>query len=141
MQGEELDCAGEEHLRSLMPQMMLNTRIAQSLGKEIRRAAAQKMRYRAAMRGRMPLEDVVIELRKLVRLLRKTLVPVQPRSEFARSLGEQLQVRGTELAATRQRRWLWLMAGSLLSLLGVATALLLRRRNGRLQTGKPVGVM
>jgi hypothetical protein len=82
----------------------------------------------------IPLEEMVIELRKLVRLLRRTLVPVRPRLEYSRVLGNQLQGYATTVSTVQpsRRRW-WMVGGllgSLLSVAGVALALVLRRRNG-----------
>jgi hypothetical protein len=128
---------------------MPRTHFVRDLDQEIRRAARQRME-RMGVRAPFgepkgaPFEEMIIELRKLVRLLRKTLVPVQPRLEFAQVLGEQLQVRTADRMGARPRQWRWLMVGgvvgSVLSLLGLLAALLLRRRNGRLHTNKPVGV-
>jgi hypothetical protein len=87
---------------------------------------------------------MVIELRKLVRLLYKTLSPIQPRSDFVLTLGHRLESSAAVEIAERQRRRRWLMVGgvigSALSFAGVVTALVRRRRNGRVQTNKPVGV-
>lgn len=141
MLDEELESTASGQARPLVSRVIPRARFVQGLGEEIHRAARQRMGYQAGA----SIEEVVIELRKLVRLLRRTLVPVQARSGFARTLGSQLQARATELTMTRQRRWRLLMVGgvvgSALSLVGLVTALLLRRRNGRLQPNKPMGVV
>jgi hypothetical protein len=89
-------------------------------------------------------DDMVIELRKLVRLLCETLIPIQPRSDFVLTLERHLQSTAAAQIADRQRRRRWLMVGSVigsaLSFVGVVTALVLRRRNGRVQTNKPVSM-
>ena len=131
----------EENLNSLESATLTGLRIvpragfARDLGADIRRAATRRMGRRRA-----PVTGVVIELRKLVRLLRETLVPVRPRAEFAESLGSQLQERALALSATRHQRWRWLMVGgvvgSLLSLVGVIAALLLHRRSAHLHAGE-----
>jgi hypothetical protein len=133
-------------IRSLMPRAVPNAGFVRDLEAEIRRAARRRMGRMGAPIGPkgVPFEEMVIELRKLVRLLHRTLVPVQPRLEFSRSLGEQLQVRTADVVPVRQQQWRWLMVGglvgSLLSVLGLVAALLLRRRNGRLHAEKTVGV-
>ncbi len=131
----------EENLDSLEYAKLVGIRIApragfaHDLGTEIRQAAARRMGRRRA-----PLADVVVELRKLVRLLRETLVPVQPRAEFVESLGGQLREQVLVIAASRRQKWRWLMVGgvvgSLLSLAGVIAALLLHRRSTRLHAGE-----
>jgi hypothetical protein len=135
---EDLDGDEGKRLRSLMPPMSPRARFAQSLGDEIRRAAYERLEEPRTV----PFEDVIVELRKLIRLLCKTLVPVQPRAEFVQELEEQLRMEAAELALIRQERWWWIIAGSLLgsliSLVGVIAALLLRRRNGRPQVKKPL---
>lgn len=107
-----------------------------NLGLEIGQAARRRMGYAVGM----PFEETVIELRKLVRLLRETLVPLQSRLAFRQNLGQQLQARAIQAESSYQQPWRWLMIGSvlgsLLSLLGVLTALLLRRRQMRLHTDK-----
>ncbi len=106
------------------------------LGSEIGRAAREKMGYGA----QASFQERVIELRKLVRLLRQTLIPVQPRLAFRTALGEQLRFDAVKVEVERQNRWRWLVigsaVGSVLSLLGVLTALLLRQRHVRLHTNK-----
>ena len=149
MRDEQLENAAEDVSRTLMPRAMPDARFVRDLDQEIRRAARQRME-RMGIRAPfgspqgMPFEEMVVELRKLVRLLCKTLVPVEPRLEYARELGERLQAKAAALDDVRQRQWQWLMVGglvgSLVSLLGLVAALLLRRRNGRLHTNKPIGV-
>ncbi len=141
MQDEQLEVGVEEALRPLMQRAMPNAQFVRDLNQEIRRAARQRMEQ-LGVQPVIPFEKMVIELRKLVRLLRKTLVPVPPRLEYSRVLGEQLQ--GYAMSATTaqppRRRWLMVggLLGSLLSVAGVALALLLRRRNWPRQ-GAPRG--
>ena len=108
------------------------------LGEEIQRAACQKVGYSSLSK---PFEDVVIELRKLVRLLHRTLIPVSPRVEFTRALRGQLTVSAGETYVTRQQRRRWLVVGgavgSVISVAGVVAALLLRRRSQQLRASKP----
>jgi hypothetical protein len=122
-----------------MPRAAPSARFVQNLGQDIRRAARDKMGSGTSL----PFDEMVIELRKLIRLLRKTLVPVQLRSSFVSTLGTRLQADAEEQFVTRQQRMRWLMVGgvvgSVISLLGVVTALLLWRRNGRLHAKKPLG--
>ena len=88
----------------------------------------------------MPFEDMVVELRKLVRLLCKTLVPVRANAAFMRALGHDLDVSAREIVAARQERVRWLMVGGVVgSLLGVLAALFLRRKNGCVDAKKPLG--
>ena len=102
------------------------------LGAEIGRTAREKMGYGAGT----PFEDRVIELRRFIRLLRQTLVPVQPRQAFRTVLNEQLQLDAIKVQIAKQNRRRWLVigsaVGSVLSLIGVLTAFLLRQRQIRL---------
>ena len=120
------------HLTRVMPR----TDFVRRLGSEIGRTAREKMGYGA----RQPFADKVIELRRLVHRLRQTLVPVQPRPAFKTALGWQLHEEAIRVRVQQQSRWRWLVigsaVGSLLSLLGVLTALLLRQRQLRLSTDK-----
>jgi hypothetical protein len=140
MLDQDLENSSGEAIVTFMPRATPSTRFVRRLGKDIRRTARQRMGYGPSV----PFEEMVIELRKMVRLLHKTLVPVQPRSSFASLLGEQLYVKASKQVAVRHRRLRWLMfgglVGSILSLLGLVAAILLRRRNGRLHTNKPIGV-
>jgi hypothetical protein len=145
MQAERIQ-AGTEDSDFLMPRALPSARFVQDLDQDIRRAARQHMQ-KAGITPSVPFEQMVIELRKLVRLLRKTLVPLQPRAEFTRSLGEQLETEAAIVTTVQQqqRRWLMVsgMVGSLLSVAGLVTALLWRRRNGhnhnQIGAKKPVG--
>ena len=131
----------EETARTYTPWVVPNTQFARNLGAEIHRAARQKVGYRSSAQ----FNDMIIELRRLVRLLRQTLVPVQPRPAFVRTLEAQLIEDTFEAMVIRQKRVRLLVVGGLvgsaLSVLGLLAALLLRKRNGRLHTNKPVGVV
>ena len=118
-----------------------STDFVRKLGAEIGRTAREKMGYGAGMPGaKMPFEDRVIDLRRWIRLLRQTLVPVQPRQAFKTALDKQLQFDAIQVQIARQNRWRWLVigsaVGSVLSLLGVLAALLLRQRQTRPRTQK-----
>jgi len=117
-----------------------NASFTQDLGSELRKAAQQRMQSAA----RPNLSEVVVELRKLVQLLRRTLVPVSPPAAFVKELGDQLWAEGIQLDEARQQRWRWLMVGgvvgSAVSLAGVVTAVLLKKRSGHTQANKPLGV-
>jgi hypothetical protein len=117
---------------------MPNTRFVQTLREDIQRTAYQRIG-----RTSMPFGDMVIELRKLVRLLCRTLVPVRANAAFVRALGQDLDASARDHLARRQERVRWLMlggvVGSILSLVGVLTALLLRRKNGRAHSEEPLG--
>jgi hypothetical protein len=75
------------------------------------------------------------------------LVPLRARAEFSRSLGQKLQNEAIAVAVQQQHRVRWLMVGgmvgSLLSVLGLLAAWLLRRRNGQghsqVPAKKPLG--
>ena len=115
-----------------MSSVIPSTDFVRKLGTEIGRTAREKMGYGAGM----PFEDRVIDLRRWIRLLRQTLVPVQHRQAFRTALSQQLQFDAIQVQIARQKRWRWLVigsaVGSALSLLGVLTALLLRQRQTRL---------
>ncbi|MFN2154348.1 MAG: hypothetical protein ACK2UX_03855 [Anaerolineae bacterium] len=138
MREESMEGAAMEAARLLVPRAEPDADFVQSLGQSVQRAAYQRFG-----RPRPSFDLMVIELRKLVRLLRRTLVPVHPRSAFVRALEHDLQETAHELMVMRQERVWWLLLGgvlgTVLSLLGVLAALLLRRKNGRLQTKKPLG--
>ncbi|MBN1139246.1 MAG: hypothetical protein JXM73_21905 [Anaerolineae bacterium] len=111
------------------------------LGAEIGRTAREKMGHAARMPGarapwnRLSFEDRVIDLRRWVRLLRQTLAPVQPRQAFRTALSQQLQLDAIQIRIARQNRWRWLVigsaVGSVVSLLGVLAARVLRQRQAR----------
>ena len=133
MRDEQLEVEVESTLRPLMPRASPNAQCVDDLDLEIRRAARQRMEQ-LGVQPVISCEEMVIELRKLVRLLRRALVPVQPRLEYSRALGDQLQGYATTVTDVRpsRRRW-WMvggLVGSLASVAGVALALVLRRRNG-----------
>jgi hypothetical protein len=122
-----------------MGSVLPSTDFVRKLGAEIGRAAREKMGYGAGLpRVTVSFEDRVIELRRWVRLLRQTLVPVQPRAAFRAALGRQLRSDAIQVQVARQNRWRWLVigsaVGSVVSLLGVLTALLLRQRQTRVHT-------
>mgnify|MGYP006309712315 CR=1 FL=1 len=130
----------EQSLEELVSRQAPNACFVQNLGKEIQRAAQQRL----GRSSTTPFYQMVIELRKLVVLLRKTLVPVQPRAAFVERLGVQIEANAGELLIARQERMRWLMLGGLLgsalSLIGVVAAFLLKRRHDRPQAKKPVGL-
>jgi len=118
----------EELSRRLASRVQPSAGFAQSLGQEIRQTAQQQIGPSYAV----SFTDMVVELRRLVRLLCKTLAPVPPRVEFVRTLGSQLRAQAADLIQARERRWRWLMlggvVGSVMSVLGVVATVLLRRR-------------
>jgi hypothetical protein len=136
---QDLANNAEESVSLSIPRATPSARFIQGLGREIQAAARRQV---GTERG-MPFEEMVVELRKLVRLLCKTLVPVEPSSGFTAALRGELVESAEQSFSERHRRARWLMVGgvlgSALSLLGLVAALLLRRRNGRLHTKKPVG--
>ena len=138
MSDESMEEAVEEAARLLRPRAQPNADFVQALGQSIQRAADQHIG-----RPRLSLDRMVIELRKLARLLCRTLVPVQPRSAFVSALQHDLEETAHELLLVRQERVWWLILGgvlgTVLSLLGLLAALLLRRRNGRMDAKKPLG--
>lgn len=148
MQAEQRPAGIEDSDEFLIPRALPNARFVQDLDQDIRRAARRHM-VKAGIRPSVPFAEMVIELRKLVRLLRKTLVPVQPSAEFTHALGQRLERRAAVVTTVyqQQRRWLMVsgMVGSLLSVLGLLAAVLLRRRNGhshnRAHAKKPVGAV
>jgi hypothetical protein len=82
----------------------------------------------------IPFEEMVIQLRKLVRLLRRTLIPVSPRTEYVQQTSQRLQQQAIVTYAqtkTRQQRLLMVgsVLGSVLSVVGLVAAYLLRKRN------------
>ena len=135
---QDLANNAEEPLALSVPRAIPSARFIQGLGREIQVAA----RRQVGTEGALPFEEMVVELRKLVRLLYRTLVPMEPRPGFTAALGSDLVVSAEQSFAYRHHRARWLVVGgvlgSALSLLGLAAALLLRRRNGRLHTNRPV---
>jgi hypothetical protein len=134
-----LEDTAEEAARLLGARAVPSTRFIHTLGQDIQDAAYQRLGQPS-----IPLHQMVVELRKLVRLLRRTLVPVCARTGYVRALGRDLDAAAREMIAIRQQRVRWLVLGgalgSALSLLGVLTAILVRRRNGRVHVGKPLGL-
>ena len=141
MRSDDLEDGAGQTLHSFMPGVVPSPRFVRDLSEEIQRAARRKVGYGVSV----PFEDVIAELRKLVRLLRRTLVPVSPRPEFIRTLKGQLDENATLVVTARHRRWRWLMVGgvvgSMVSLAGLVAALLLRRRHEQLHTKKTMGVV
>lgn len=107
------------------------TDFVRKLGQEIGQAAWKKMGRKPGV----PFERAVSDLRYLVRLLRQTLVPVPPRPAFRQILGNQLQAQAVQVMQERRKQWRWLVigsaVGSLVSLLSVLIAVLLRQRTER----------
>jgi hypothetical protein len=139
MPDRDLEGTAEEAARLLGSRAVPSTRFIHTLGQDIQYAAYQRLGQPS-----IPLHEMVIELRKLIRMLRRTLVPVCARAGYARALGEDLDAAAHEMIVIRQQRVRWLVLGgalgSALSLLGVLAAVLLRRRNGRAHAGKPLGL-
>ena len=107
------------------------------LGQEIGRTARERAGYNAVR----AFDERVIELRRLVRLLRQTLRPVQPRPAYRQILAEQLYADALRVTVQPGRiRWLVIGSaiGSLLSLIGVLTALLLRQRRMHSRSNAPL---
>lgn len=136
MSDESMEEAVEEAARLLRLRAEPNADFVQTLEQSIQRAA-----YQHIGRPRPSFDRMVIELRKLVRLLCRTLVPIQPRSAFVSALQRDLEETAHELLVRQERVW-WLILGgvlgTVLSLLGLLAALVLRRRNGRMDAKKPL---
>jgi len=126
--GEDTERIAGELSRRLAPRVQPSAHFARDLGQEIRKAAQQQIGSAAGV----SLNDMVVELRRLVCLLCRTLVPVPPSAEFVRTLGMQMRAQAVDLIQARERRWRWLMVGgvvgSVMSVLGVVATVLLRRR-------------
>jgi hypothetical protein len=139
MQDQDLERTAQDAARVLSTRAVPNAGFVSSLGQDICRAA-----YAKVGGSGLPFHDMVVELRWLVRLLQRTLVPVLARPAFVQNLQAELDAGARDLFVTRQERVRWLMLGgvlgSVLSLVGVLAALLLRRRNGRLGAKRPVSV-
>jgi hypothetical protein len=134
MQAERLRDDAKDRDQWIVPRASPSARFVHDLDRDIRRAARQQV-IKSGIRPSVPFEEMVIELRKLVRLLRRTLVPLRARAEFSRSLGQRLQNEAIVISVQQQHRVRWFMVGgmvgSLLSVLGLLAAWLLRRRNGQ----------
>jgi hypothetical protein len=136
MQDQALEKTVQDVARGFAARAVPNAQFISSLGQDIYRAAYAKVGGSGP-----PFHEMVVELRKLVRLLQRTLVPVLARPAFVEDLGAELGVGARELLVVRQERVRWLMLGGVLgSVIGLFAALLLRRRNGRLDANRPVGV-
>jgi hypothetical protein len=134
MQDERWEADVQESFRPLMPRAVPNARFVTDLEQDVRRAARQRM-DRLGIQPAVPFEQMVVELRKLVRLLRETLVPLTPEVGYRRQLQGQLQKQSVAVSAQQQsrpQRWLMVggVVGSVLSVGGLVAALLARRRNG-----------
>lgn len=132
MQDERLEAEMTDSLRPLMPRAMPSAHFVHDLEKDVRRAASQRIQE-LGIQPPIPFAEMVIELRKLVRLLRKTLVPVSPARPYVQRTGRRLQEQGPAIYARPTPRQRWLVAGgilgSVLSVGGLVAALLLRKRN------------
>jgi len=133
MQDERWEAQVTDSLRPLMPRAMPNARFVHNLDQDVRRAARQRMEQ-LGIQPTIPFEEMVVELRKLVRLLRKTLVPVPPENQFAQRTRRQLRAQAVVVYAQpkqRQQRWLMVggVLGSILSVGGLVAAYILRKRN------------
>jgi len=140
MQDERWEAEVSESLRPLMPRAMPSARFVRDLNQDVRRAARQRM-AELGIQPAIPFEEMVIELRKLVRLLRKTLVPVSPGPQYVQQTAQKLQKQAVSVYAqprTRQQRWLMLggVVGSVLSVGGLVTAYVLRKRNNKHKDGE-----
>lgn len=131
MREQSLEGTAEETARLLGPRAVPNARFTHMLREDIYHAAYQKMGRPSSA----SLQSMVVELRKLVHLLRKTLIPVCPPQSFVNALERDLETAAREMIAVRQQRMRLLMLGGMLgsaiSILWVIAAALLRRRNGR----------
>jgi hypothetical protein len=133
MQNERLEAEMTDSLRPLMPRAMPSAHFVHDLDEDVRRAARQRMKE-LGIEPSIPFEEMVIELRKLVRLLRKTLIPVSPRSSYIQRTGRRLQEQAVLVYAQPRhtpQRWLMLgsVLGSVLSVGGLIAAVVLRRHN------------
>jgi hypothetical protein len=132
MQDERWEAQVTDSLRPLMPRAMPSARFVHDLEEDVRRAARERM-DELGIQPAIPFEEMVIELRKLIRLLCKTLVPVSPESKYVRRTGRRLQEQAVVVyAQPRQNQQRWLLAGSVLgsvlSVGGLIAAVLLRKR-------------
>ena len=133
MQDERWESEMTDSLRPLMPRAMPSARFVHDLDQDVRRAARQRLEQ-LGIQPTIPFEEMVIQLRKLVRLLRKTLVPVSPGTKYVQRICGQLKEQAVVTYAqpkARQQRWLMVgsLLGSLLSVGGLVAAYVLRRRN------------
>jgi hypothetical protein len=138
MQDERWEAEMTDSLRPLMPRAMPSARFVHNLDQDVRRAARQRMEQ-LGIQPTIPFEEMVIELRKLVRLLRKTLIPVSPGSKYIQRTGRRLQEQAVIVyAQPRQNQQRWLMVGgvlgSILSLGGLIAAVVLRKRSSEHET-------
>jgi len=132
MQDERWEAQVTDSLRPLMPRAMPSARFVHNLDRDVRRAARQRMEE-LGIQPAIPFEEMVTELRKLVRLLRKTLVPISPETRYIQRTERQLQEQAVAVyAQTKQRQQRLLIGGvlgSILSVGGLVVAFVLRRRN------------
>jgi hypothetical protein len=133
MQDERWEAQVTDSLRPLMPRAMPSARFVHDLEEDVRRAARQRM-DELGIQPAIPFEEMVIELRKLVLLLRKTLIPVSPRTQYVQRMSRRLQQQAVVTHAqtkTRQQRLLMVgsVLGSVLSVGGLVAAYVLRKRN------------
>jgi hypothetical protein len=133
MQDERWEAEMTDSLRPLMPRAMPSARFVHNLDQDVRRAARQRMEE-LGIQPTIPFEEMVIQLRKLVRLLRKTLIPVSPEPKYTQRTGRQLREQAVLVYAQphrSQQRWLMVggVLGSALSIGGLIAAVLLRKRN------------
>jgi hypothetical protein len=139
MQDERLEAEMTDSLRPLMPRAMPSARFVHDLEQDVRRAAQQRMEE-LGIQPAIPLEEMVIELRKLVRLLRKTLIPVSPATKYVQRTGRRLQEQALIVCAQppqrSQQRWLMVggVLGSALSIGGLIAAAMLRKRSNEHKT-------
>ena len=138
MQAEWPGAGAEEIEQMLVPRALPNTRFVQNLDQDIRRTARRQMEQ-MGVRPSVPFEEMVIELRKLVRLLRKTLVPLKAPPKFVQPLGRRLEAEAIQVTMQQQQQRRWLVVGgvvgSLISVVGLSAALLMRRHNGNGHNG------
>jgi len=132
MQDERWEAEMTDSLRPLMPRAMPSARFVHDLEQDVRRAAQQRLEE-LGIQPTIPFEEMVIELRKLVRLLRKTLIPVSPGYKYTQRTRRRLQEQALIVYAQPQRnqqRWLMVgsVLGSVLSIGGLIAAVLLRKR-------------
>jgi hypothetical protein len=134
MRDERREADVQDSFRRLMPRAVPSARFVANLEQDVRRAARQRM-DQLGIQPAVPFEQMVVELRKLVHLLRRTLVPLSPRVEYQQLLQGRLQKESVAVLAQQQsrpQRWLMVggVVGSVLSVGGLLAALLMRRRDG-----------
>jgi len=138
MPDERWEAEMTDSLRPLMPRAMPSGRFVHDLDQEMRRAAQQRLEE-LGIQPAIPFEEMVIELRKLVRLLRKTLIPVSPEYRYTQRIRRRLQEQAPIVYAQpqrRQQRWLMVggVLGSVLSVGGLIAAMMLRKHSDEHKT-------